>query len=62
MVISVDMANAFNSIHGAAMPPVVQQSSPAIRPMVQCAYGDATPLPIVGSPESTPPVMLQRGV
>ena len=62
MVISVDMANAFNSIHRAAMLAVVQQSAPAVLPMVQWAYGDETPLHIVGAPEGTPPVMSQRGV
>ena len=59
MVISVDMANAFNSIHRAAMLAVVQQSAAAVLPMVQWAYGDETPLHIVGAPEGTPPVMSQ---
>ena len=62
VVISVDMANAFNSIHRAAMLAAVPQSAPALLPMVQWAYGDETPLHIVGAPEGTPPVMSQRGV
>ena len=62
VVISVDMANAFNSIHRAAMLAAVQQSAPALLPMVQWAYGDETPLHIVGAPEGTPPVMSQRRV
>ena len=62
MVISVDMANAFNSIHRAAMFAAVQQSAPAPLPMVQWAHGDETPLHIVWAPEGTPPVMSQRGV
>ena len=62
VVISVDMANAFNSIHRAAMLAAVQQSAPALLPMVQWAYRDETPLHIVGAPEGTPPVMSQRGV
>ena len=62
MVISVDMANAFNSIHRALMFAAVQQSAPALLPMVQWAYGEETPLHIVGAPEGTPPVMSQRGV
>ena len=62
VVISVDMANAFNNIHRAEMFAAVQQSAPALLPMVQWAYGEATPLHIVGSPEVTPPVMSQRRV
>ena len=62
MVILVDMANAFNSIHWAAMLAAVQQSAPALLPMVQWAYGDETPLHTVGALEGTPPVMSQRGV
>ena len=62
LVISVDMANAFNSIHRAAMFAAVQQSAPALLPMVQWAYGEEPPLPIVGAPEGTPPFMSQHGV
>ena len=58
--ISVDMANAFNSIHRAAMLAAVRQSAPASLPMVQWAYGEETPLHIVGAPEGAPPVMSQR--
>ena len=58
----MDMANALNSIHRAAMLAAVQQSASALLPMVQWAYGDETPLHIVGAPEGTPPVMSQRGV
>ena len=62
VAISVDMANAFKSIYRAAMLAAVQQSAPALLPMVQWAYGDETPVHIVGAPEGTPPVMSQRGV
>ena len=48
VVISEDMANAFKSIHRAAMFAAVQQSAPALLPMVQWAYGEETPLHIVG--------------
>ena len=41
---------------------MVQQSVPALLPMVQWAYGDETPLHIVGALEGTPPVMPQRRV
>ena len=65
VVISADMANAFNSIPRAAMLSAAQHSAPALLPMVQWAYGEETPLHIVhivGAPEGTPPVMSQRGV
>ena len=42
VVISVDMGNAFNSIQGATNLAAVQQSGPALLPMVQWAYGDET--------------------
>ena len=61
VVISLDMANAFNSVHRAAMFAAVQ-SAPARLPMVLWAYGEDTRLHIVGAPEGTPPVMSQRGV
>ena len=54
VVFSVDMANAFNSIHRAAIFAAVQQSVPALLPMVQWAYGIETPLHIVGAPELLP--------
>ena len=64
VVISVEMhmANAFNSIHRAAMFAAVQQSAPALLPKVQWEYGEEMPLDIVGAPEGTPAVMSQRGV
>ena len=64
VVISVDMANASNSIHRAATVAAMQQSAPALLPMVhvQWAYGEETPLHIVWAPEGTPPVMSQHGV
>ena len=62
VVMSVDMAHAFNSIHRAAMFAAVQQSAPALPPMVQWAYGDESPLHIVWAPEGTHSVMSQRGV
>ena len=38
----MDMANAFNSNNRAAMFAAVQQSAPALLPMVQWAYGEGT--------------------
>ena len=61
-VISVDMANAFNSIHRAAMFAAMQLSAPALLQMVQWAYAEVTTLHIVGAPDGAPPVMSQRGV
>ena len=49
VVISVDMAKAFNSVHRAAMFAAMQQPAPALLPMVQWAYGAGTPLHIVGA-------------
>ena len=62
VAIGVDMANAFNIIHRAAMFAALQQSAPAVLPIVQSAYGEETPLHIVGPPEGTLPVTSQRGV
>ena len=62
VVIAVGMESAFNSIHRAAMLAAVQQSAPALLPMVQRGYRDGRPLHIVGAPEGTPPVMSQRRV
>ena len=53
VVISLDMANAFNSIHRASMFVAVQQSAPALLLRVQWAYGEDTPLHTVGTPEGT---------
>ena len=58
MLISVDMANAFKSIHRAAMFAAVQQSPPALLLIKQWVYRDETPLHIVG----TRHVMSQRGM
>ena len=59
VVVSVDMANSFNSVHRVAMFEAVQQSAPALLPTVQWAYGEETPLHIVGAAGGTPPVMSQ---
>ena len=56
MVISVDVAKVFSSIHRAAMFAAVQQSASALLPVVQWAYGEETPLHIVVDPEGTSPV------
>ena len=39
----------------------VQQSAPALLPMVQWAYGDETLLHTVGAPEGTPPRGVRQG-
>ena len=62
VVTSDDMANAFKSIHRAAMLAAVQHSARALLPMVQWEYVDEAHLRIVGAPEGTPPVISQRGV
>ena len=48
VVISVDMSNAFHIFLRAAISEAVQQSAPALQPMVQWAYKQEKPLHIVG--------------
>ena len=62
MVISMDMANAFNTIHRASMFAAVQRSASAHLPMVQWTYGDETAQHIVVAPEGAPRIMSQRRV
>ena len=61
VAISVDMANAFRSIHRDAMFAAVQQPAPALLLMVRWAYGEETPLHIGGALEGTPLATSQRG-
>ena len=61
-VFTVDMKNAFNSISRAAMFAAVKARAPALLPVVQWAYGEATPLHVVGAPEGTPAIQSQCGV
>lgn len=61
-VFTVDMQNAFNTLSRAAIFAAVKAAAPQLLPMVQWAYGEPTPLHIVGAPPGTPPVMSACGV
>ena len=56
------MKNAFNSVSRAAMVAAVNARAPALLPVVQWAYGEATALRVIGAPEGTPPIQSQCGV
>ncbi len=62
VLLTVDMANAFNTVDRAAIFAAVQARMPSLLPVVHWAYGAATPLHVVGSPAGTPPIQSQRGV
>jgi len=62
VVISIDAANAFNSLDRSALFAAVRKRAPALLPVVTWAYGAATDLHIVRAPEGTPPVQSQCGV
>ena len=61
-LLTVDQANAFNSVSRAAVFEAVRERVPELLPIVQWAYGAATNLHIVGAPAGTPPVQSQTGV
>jgi hypothetical protein len=61
-LLSVDMANAFNTVSRSAVFAAVQERAPSLLPYVQWSYGAATDLHIVGAPEGTPPVLSSAGV
>ena len=62
VVLSVDMANAFNTVNREAVFAAVQDRMPRLLPVVQWAYGAPSALHIVGAPEDTEPVLSQCGV
>ena len=62
VLLSVDMANAFNSVKRDAVFAAVRSRVPALLPFVLWAYGAPTALHIVGAPAGTPPVESQAGV
>ena len=61
-LLTVDQANAFNSVARPAVFEAVKERVPELLPMVQWAYGAPTDLHIVGAPAGTPPVQSQTGV
>jgi hypothetical protein len=61
-LLTVDVANAFNSVDRNAVLAAVKQRVPCLLPYVQWAYGAATDLHVVGAPEGTLPVKSSTGV
>jgi hypothetical protein len=61
-LLTIDMANAFNSVDRAAVFAAVKQRVPCMLPYVQWSYGAATDLHIVGAPEGSPPIKSTTGV
>ena len=62
VVLSVDLANDFTSIHRAVMFAAVQQPAPALLLMVQWLFGDETPLHNIRALEGAPSDVSQHGV
>ena len=59
---ALDCRNAFNTVDRRAVFEAVRDSMPQLLPVVQWAYGAATPLHVVGSAPGTAPILSQRGV
>ena len=59
---ALDCENAFNTVDRAAVFDAVRASMPELLPVVQWAYGGATPLHVVGAPPGTEPIPSRRGV
>ena len=58
----LDCSNAFNTVDRNAVFSAVAARVPQLLPVVQWAYGAATPLHVVGAAPGTSPIMSQRGV
>ena len=61
-LLSVDMANAFNTLDRSALFDAVQQRAPSLLAFVQWSYGAPTDLHIVGAPAGTAPIQSRMGV
>ena len=61
-LLTVDQANAFNSVSRSAVFEAVNEHVPALLPFVQWAYGAATNLLVVRASPDTPPILSQTGV
>ena len=61
-LLTVDMANAFNTVNRSALFEAVQQRVPSLLAYVQWSYGAPTDLHIVGAPDGTAPVQSRVGV
>ena len=62
ILLSVDMANAFNTVSRDAVFTAVQERMPQLLPVVQWAYGTPSALHVVGAAEGTEPVLSCCGV
>lgn len=62
VVLSVDMANAFNTVSRDAVLGAVRERMPQLLPVVQWAYGFPSALHVIGAPEGTEPVLSRCGV
>ena len=60
--LTVDQANAFNSVTRSAVFEAVKEHVPKLLPFVQWAYGAPTSLHLVGAHPNTPPIQSQTGV
>jgi hypothetical protein len=54
---AVDCENAFNTVSRVAVFAAVQSRMPQLLPVVQWAYGAATPLHVAGAPPCTEPIL-----
>jgi hypothetical protein len=61
-LLTVDQANAFNSVTRSAVFEAVKEHVPKLLPFVQWAYGAPTSLHLVGAHPNTPPIQSQTGV
>jgi hypothetical protein len=59
---AVDCENAFNTVSRAAVFAAVQSRMPQLLPVVQWAYGAATPLYVAGAPPDSEPILSRCGV
>jgi hypothetical protein len=61
-LLTVDMANAFNTVDRSALFEAVQKHVPALLAYVQWSYGAPTDLHIIGAPAGTAPIQSRMGV
>lgn len=61
-LLTVDMANAFNTVDRSALLAAVKKRAPSLLPYVQWSYIAATDLHIMGAPAGTEPVKSRTGV
>ena len=62
VVITTDVANAFNSVGRDKVLAAVKEYAPSLLPFVTWSYGAATALHVAGAPAGTAPIASQSGV